>query len=1109
MITQKLKILSTFACLLWGTLFLQAQVDARMLQNPDVSQTHITFVYAGDIWVVPKTGGIASKLSSPQGQESFPRFSPDGSKIAFSGNYDGNQDVYVIPSMGGIPKRVTHHGMADRVLDWTPTGDKILFASSRESGRQRYRQFYTASIQGGMAEKLPVPYGEFACYSPDGKKVAFTPATRSFRTWKRYRGGTAQDITIFNLSDYSTEKITNNNANDELPMWHKNKIYFLSDQGKNQRFNIWSYDLTSKKTKQITRFKDYDIHFPAIGPTDIVFEAGGKLYLMSLANEKYKEVKINVITDQMGLNPRVEQVSNLVYGAWISPDAKRVVVEARGELFSVPAEHGYVKNLTNSSGIAERYPTWSPNGKYIAYWSDRSGEYELTVKDMENPSSERKLTAYGKGFRYRPYWSPDSKQLAFIDQSMTLRVYNMETNTTKKVTQNKIWMNHFNLQNFRVSWSSDSRWLAYPMQSSNSHSAIFIYDTENNAEHQATSGYYSDANPSFDPEGKYLYFTTNRTFRPVYSDMDNSWVYPNSTGIAALCLRKDVPSPLAPRNDEVTIKEEKKEESKKEEKKEGQKKEEKAEGKKEGGKPAKADKTKKDKKKAVKIDFDDMERRVIILPAAPGNYNNVTAVKGKVIYQRFANSGSGDRKSPIMYFDLKSREEKTMVANANAYLVSADGKKALVAYQRNMAIVNIAPNQKMNKKLRLNEMEMTLDPKAEWKQIFNDAWRFERDFFYDPNMHGVDWDEMKIRYGKLIDASVTRSDVNFVLGELIGELNASHTYNGGGDTERAKRRSVGYLGINWTKENGKYKIGKIIKGAPWDAEVRSPLDMPGVDVKEGDYILAINGVTLDVNKDPAAALEGLAGKTVELKINRHTHPDSARTVIVKTLRSETRLRHLAWIEANRKRVEEATNGKVGYVYVRSTGIDGQNELVRQFMAQVDKEGMIIDERFNSGGQIPDRFIELLNRPALAFWAVRDGKHWQWPPIANFGPKVMLINYASGSGGDAFPDYFRKAGLGPLIGTRTWGGLIGISGAPALIDGGGVTVPTFRMYDPDGTWFKEGHGVDPDIEVPEDYTQLAKGVDPQLERGIQEVMKRLGKPAQASLKKPSAENRNRR
>ena len=450
-----------------------------------------------------------------------------------------------------------------------------------------------------------------------------------------------------------------------------------------------------------------------------------------------------------------------------------------------------------------------------------------------------------------------------------------------------------------------------------------------------------------------------------------------------------------------------------------------------------------------------------------------------------------------------------MVANANNYLVSADGKKALVLHQRNLAIVGIAPNQKMTKKLRVNEMEMTLNPKAEWKQIFNDAWRFERDFFYDVNMHGVNWDEMKIRYGKLIDASVTRADVNFVLGELIGELNASHTYHGGGDTERAKRRSVGYLGVDWALENGKYKIGKIIKGAPWDAEVRSPLDMPGVDVKEGDYILAINGISLDTSKDPSAALEGLAGKTVELTVNSHTHPDSARTIIVNTLRSEVRLRHLAWIEANRKRVEEATNGKVGYVYVRSTGIDGQNELVRQFMAQVDKEGMIIDERFNSGGQIPDRFIELLNRPALAYWAVRDGKHWQWPPVANFGPKVMLINYASGSGGDAFPDYFRKAGLGPLIGTRTWGGLIGVSGAPGLIDGGGVTVPTFRMYDPDGTWFKEGYGVDPDIEVPEDYTQLAKGIDPQLERGIQEVMKQLGKPAQASMKKPSAENRNRR
>jgi tricorn protease len=1087
-----MRLLITLTLMLSGLSMTIAQVSARLFQYPDVSDTHITFVYAGDIWVAPKEGGTANKLSSPAGQEAYPRFSPDGAHIAFSGNYNGNTDIYVIPTLGGLPKRLTCHGMIERTLDWSPDGEHVLFASSRESGRQRYSQFYTIATKGGQAEKLPVPYGEYASFSPDGQQLAYTPKSRAQRTWKRYRGGMATDIFLFNLETFAAENITDNPANDEFPMWHGSKLYFLSDRGADERNNIWMYDLDSRQSRQITRFKEFDIHYPAIGPEDIVFEAGGQLFLLDLATDQYREVDIEVVTDEATLAPRAKNVAKTIQSGHIAPDGKRALLQARGELFSLPAEHGYVKNMTQSTGTAERYPAWSPNGRYIAYWSDQSGEYELTIRDLKNSGKETKLTSYGAGFRYQPYWSPDSKKIAFIDEKLTVRIFDMDSRATTDVDQSVYFLNHYGLENFHMDWSPDSRWLTYSFPKSILNRAIYLYDSESGEVTQVTSGFYSDNLPVFDPEGKYLYFLTNRHFSPLYSDFDNSFVYPNATQVAAVALRKDVDSPLAPRNDEVKIKED-------EEKENGEKEEE--NGKDENGNGEKEIK--------VDIDFDGFEQRVVLLPPDPGNYANLSAAKGKVIYLRVPDSGSDEEKRPIVYFDLEEREEKTIIEDADDYLLSADGKKLLVRNNDKIAIIDVKADQKIEKTLATQDMEMTLDPRAEWRQIFNDAWRFQRDLFYDPGMHGVDWQAMRKQYGALIEQAVTRWDVNFILGELIAELNASHTYRGGGDTEDAEHRSVGYLGVDWSQANGHYRIERIIRGATWDAKTRSPLDQPGVDVLEGDYILAVNGVPLTVDKEPYAAFDGLAGKTVELSLTRYPdEPDSTRSVFVELLSSETRLRHLAWIESNRKRVEEASDGQIGYIYVRSTGRDGQSELVRQFQAQFEKPGLIVDERFNSGGQIPDRFVELLNRPALAYWDVRYGKSWQWPPVAHFGPQVMLINGWSGSGGDAFPDYFRKAGLGPLIGTRTWGGLIGVSGAPQLVDGGYVTVPTFRMYDPDGEWFKEGHGVDPDIEVPEDPSQLAKGTDPQLERAIREVLNSLEGKQPIEQSAPQVENRSR-
>ncbi|RPJ86382.1 MAG: peptidase S41, partial [Acidobacteria bacterium] len=1057
-------------------------------------------VYAGDIWLVPKTGGTAVRLSSPAGEESFPKFSPDGSSLAYSANYDGNVDIYVVSVSGGLPKRVTHHPMSDRVLDWYPDGKSLLFASPMMAGRDRFNQLFKVSREGGLPEKLPVPYGEFGSISPDGKTLAFMPESQDFRTWKRYRGGWSPDIWLFDLQSLAARNMTNSPAGDAHPMWSGKTIYFMSDRGPELRNNLWAYEPDSQKLRQVTQFADFDVRFPSIGPSEIVFEAGGRLYLLDLKKQQPQEVNIDVVTDEASLKPRAGKVVQLIQNLFISPTGKRVAFEARGDIFTVPAEHGPVINLTASSGVAERYPSWSPDGKWLAYWSDRSGEYELVVRPADGSGSEQSLTTLGAGFRYALYWSPDSKKMAFVDQAMRLWIADRESKETKQIDKAGALF-HGSLQGFRFSWSPDSRWLAYDRDQDElgNRTTIFVYDTQKSEKHKVTSSYYDDSSPVFDPEGKYLYYLSNRSLRPVYGLFDSTFVYPNATQIVAVSLRSDVPSPIAPQNDEETGKEEKKPDDKKVEDKKDEA----------DAKPADAAKDDEKKKaaKPVEIEFDGFEMRAVVLPPEAGVYSGLLAAEGKVLFVRRPRNGSTPReKSTLCYFDLKDRKEEVVIEEIDGYQLSADKKKIVVRQSDSYGIIDLKPKQKIEKKLRTAEMETVVDPRAEWQQVFTDAWRFTRDYFYDPNMHGVNWNAVKEQYGKLIEESVTRWDINFVLGEMIAELNASHTYRGGGDEERGPERRAGLLGVDWSFEDGAYRIKHIVRGAAWDIEVRSPLAEPGLGVKEGDYVLAVNGVPLTASLDPWAALEGLAEKTVVLTVNSKPIAEGAKKVLAKTLSSESELRQLEWIETSRKRVEEATGGRVGYIYVPSTGIDGQNELVRQFAAQFDKEGLIIDERFNSGGQIPDRFVEILNRDPLSYWAVRDGKDWQWPPSGNFGPKVMLINGWSGSGGDCFPYFFKKAGLGPLIGTRTWGGLIGLSGSPSLVDGGMVTVPTFRMYSTDGEWFAEGHGVDPDIPVINDPGEMARGRDPQLERAIQEVQRLLKAKPFTPPKRPPYEDR---
>ncbi len=1060
-----------------------AQVDARLLRYPDVSATQITFVYGGDIWTVPRAGGLASRLTSARGEETWPRFSPDGSRIAFSGNYDGNTDIYTVPATGGEAVRITHHPLPDRMMDWYPDGKSLLFASMMASGRSRYYQLYRVAATGGLPERLPAKVAEYGAISPDGGWLAFTefaPMAGSPRDWKGYRGGSSPDIWLFNLATGETLNITKSPANDVYPMWHGRTLYFLSDREPRTRYNIWAYELDRGTLRQVTRFTDDDITFPAIGPTDIVFQSGGKLYLLDLATDKTTEVPVQVTTDLATVRPRAEKVAGLIENAAVSPTGQRVAFEARGEIITVPAENGPVLNLTQSSGVAERSPAWSPDGKQIAYWSDRSGEYELTIRPADGTGPERKVTSYGAGFRYRPAWSPNSEKLAFVDQAMAIRILDLASGKTTTVDHGE-YLYQAQLSAFTPSWSPDSRWLAYtrdqgPGARPGANGAIQLFDTRTGQRHQATSGYYADYAPTFDPDGKYLFFLSARALTPVYADIDNTFIYPNTSNLVAVPLRADVPSPLAPRNDVEN---------------------------------AAKDTTRAGAAPAVEIELAGFERRLVVLPPRAGNYGGLHAVSGKVVFLRRPRTGSATgEKSAIAYYDLKDRTEQTVLEDADGFQVSADGKKLLAAKDRRFAILDLKPGQKLEKALRTDEMEMTVDPRAEWRQILADVGRIHRDFFYDPKFHGVDWEAVRTRYGRLLEGAITRWDVDFVIGEMIGELRSGHTYRSGGDVETPPQRTVGLLGVDWSLENGAYRIKRIIDGAEWDSEVRSPLSRAGT-VHEGDYVLAVNGAPLDVTQDPWAGFQGLAGKTVELTINDRPTADRARKVLVETLTSESRLRHLEWVESNRKRVDEATGGRVGYIYVPSTEVDGQTELIRQYRAQLEKDALIIDERWNTGGQIPDRFIELLNRPALGFWAVRDGKDWRWPPAGHFGPKVMLINGWSGSGGDAFPFFFREAKLGPLVGDRTWGALIGLTGNPTLIDGGAITVPTFRMYSVRGEWFPEGHGVDPDIEIGLDPSQLARGRDSQLERGIEEILRLMKERPPVTPKRPPWEDRTAR
>ncbi|NBC65228.1 MAG: Tricorn protease like protein [Bacteroidetes bacterium] len=1065
------------------------QISAKLMQYMDVSETDIVFVYGGDIWLVPKEGGTAVQVTRSQGVETWPKFSPDGEHIAYTASYNGNDDIYVIPVDGGVPTRVTYQSHSDRMIEWHPDGEHLLFASRRHMGQRGSNKFYLVDKDGGFPGQLEIPYGELASYSPDGSKLAYITKITENYPFKRYKGGLESDILIYDSEEDHVEKITDNEINDGKPAWAGDTVYFLSDRGENFRLNVWAYNTETEETTQLTEFSDFDISFLSAGPNDLVFEVGGELYLMDLETHQYETVDVNVVSDISNEMPRSEDVSNNISNMTASPGGKRIVFEARGELFNVPVKEGFSKNLTKSSGAFDREPAWSPNGQHVAYWSDKNGEYEIYIQDLNSDTEARRLTNRGEGYGYRLYWSPDSEKIAFIDETNTIYVIDAEDGDVTEAGNTNWNITHNGRQGYSISWSPDSKWLGYRKGLENANYAVMLFDTDTEELHQATSGFYSDSDPVFSTDGKYLFYLTNREFDAAYSDMDNTWIYPNSTQIAAVSLTSDTPTLLQPKNDALELDEESEGESTEEETSEGQ----------ENGE---------EEESSTDIEFAGFETRISILPPTAGNIGNLMPFEGKLAYLRYANTGANNGPPTLMAYDFEEREEITIMEGVSSAVQTADGKAILVSSRGQYGVIQPMPGQSIEDPIPTDGLVMDLVPKEEWRQIFNDTWRRYRDFFYDPEMQQVDWEEMRERYGELIDDARTRWDITNIQSNMQAELSAGHTYTAGGDTENVEYRGTGYLGIDWEMDDDLFRIKRIVKPAAWDTEVRSPLDRPGVEVSEGDFIHAVNGVELDPNKDPYAPFEGLDGETISLTVSSDGDPENVREVIIETLSQgeESQLRYQEWVEENRKMVDSLSDGQLGYVYMSNTSSQGQLELVRMYYGQLDKKGFIIDERFNGGGQLADRFLELMKRPVVYNLHWRHGRDHTQPVKTNTGPMGMLINGWAGSGGDALPWAFQELEAGPIVGERTVGILVGPATGHQLVDGGFITVPGARLYDNDGHWFWEGEGVRPDIKVWDDPNVLMEGRDPQIERVVEEVMNRVDEDSNEMTPAPDYEDR---
>jgi tricorn protease len=1062
----------------------------KLLRYADISKDAVVFSYAGDLWTASRQGGAARRLTTGPSDKLYPKFSPDGKWIAFTAAYDGNPDVYVIPSDGGEPKRLTFHPSNDIVLGWTPDGKNVLFRSDRMSAPpQRTTRLFLVSLQGGLPTVLPVPRGDLTTFSPDGNKIAYIETSQENRTWKRYRGGWSLPIAIYDLKKNTYEELPKTNGMDMFPMWHGNTIYFISDR--NGLMNLYSYDLGSKQTKKLTEYDEYDIKWPSMGPDAIVYENGGLLYEYSLQSGSARNIPIEVRAEDLEARPEFKNVAKNIASFGLSPSGARAVLEARGNVFTVPAEHGSIRNLSSEhSSVHELNPTWSPDGKWIAYLSDQTGEYELYVRPQMG-GSENRITADGGVYRNGPVWSPDSQKLLYWDKLHKLWWVSVEGKKPVQVDQG----DYGDISD--GSWSPDSAWIAYSKADRRGAGRMYLYSLEQKKATRISAGVYNDSNPVFDPDGKYIFFFSQRYFFPSTGQLDRSFNYYTADGVFALTLKSDEPSLFKPQSDEEKGADKDKEKDKDKDK-------DKKDETKSGGKQDKDEVAKKDEKKEptkeeavkpIQVDLAGIENRVAPAPIAGGIYSNLAARKGKIFYlaqpQEARAAGTDEDKAPrnvLHVFDLEKREDKELLTAIDAYDLDKDGKKVIYKAGQVYGIQDTEPGKAKTGqgKLDFASLQVEIDPRQEWRQMYHEAWRIERDFYWDPAMTGHNWEQIGKRYEALLPWVAHRTDLNYLLGEMIAELNTSHTYVGGGDQPDYPHLGVGMLGADFEVDGGYYRIARIYPGENWKEETRSPLTEPGLKVKTGDYLIAVNGVETKSSQDVYAYFQNLAEKIVTLKINSKPSADGAWEINVKPSGNENGVRYLAWIEANRKRVAEATGGRIGYMHVPDTFISGVIAFDKELNAELDKDGIIVDERDNSGGFIPDFYTEKLKRELLAVVAPRDTKDIPWPPVAIYGPKVMIVNELAGSGGDAFPWFFRREKIGPIVGTRTWGGLVGIGGVQPLRDGGAVTAPGFGFWSTDngGEWVVENHGVDPDYVVPQRPDLVVSGHDPQLEKAIE-------------------------
>ncbi len=1049
----------SFALLVSTQLF--AYQERPLLRYPDVHENLVVFTHQNDIWKCSTEGGEAVRLTINDGDESYPKFSPDGKWIAFTGQYDGNSDVYIMDIYGGNITRLTYHPGRDIVIGWHPTQNKVLFRSGRKS-YSRFTRLFLVSTQGNDIEELPLPEVAQGTFSADGQQIVYNKVARESRNWKRYVGGLAQELYLYDFAQQTETQLTNFNGTDRLPMWIGDKIYFSSDQ--DNRLNLYSIDPKTKARKQLTTHKKFDVIRPGAGKSQIVYELGGSLQLFDVNNGKTRKLDIQILADAPETRPKLTDVSGDIQDFNVSAGGNRGLVVARGEIFSVPREHGTLLNISKNCGARDKDAAYSPDGKKIAYFSDADGEYQLYIQHCESGKTE-KLTNFKAGYRHSLRWSPDNEKIAFTDYTLSLFIIDIDSKKIEKV--DKANFEHVDIALdkkpiYDFTWSPNSDYLAYSKMDENLVTKVYLYDLDEEKIHPVSGDLFNDFHPAFSSDGNYLFFASNRQFVPTYCDFEWEMVYKNSTGIYYISLNDDLPSLLPLRNDRV-------------------------------GEPKESDDN---KLKEIDIDIDQTEA----LPIDRGNYRYLTANETHLFYlnkedegdfNRFEFRGTGPMN--LYSFSFDSREETKLLDNIESYKLSADGSAIIYKRGNSIGIMNAAGGGENT--LDLSGLKMTIDPKKEWQQIYWEAWRMERDFYYEPNMHGRDWDAVGKKYAELLPYASCRDDVNHLIGEMIGELNTSHTYVYGGDSRRhGDYVNIGLLGADYKidSKHNRYQFTKIYNTPGWTKGINPPLAGAGKNIKKNEYLLAVNGKEITADKNIYSYFENLAGKTITLSINDEPELKGARTIKVKPTRSERGLRYRAWLEHNRKVVAKASDGKIGYIHMPDTYNGSATEFPKYFYSQSQKEGLIIDGRYNGGGLDPAIFLQRLRKSPHVFWTRRNS-HDQMGPFRGVRAHMALItNRQAGSGGDELPYEFQQFEMGPVIGTRTWGGLVGVSMFIELMDGGGITAPDYRIYSQEGKWVVENEGVTPDIEVDLDPAKMAKGYDNQLMKAVEVIMENIKK-----------------